>query len=500
VSALPAPLAALGRRLWDAGQAGLTALRRRRPPEWPLPDRPPSRALRAGVIVTEPTRLALSYEWHQVVLSLPVMAADLAGLDVVGVEAAAVADRPEPDRAALAAAAAAAGIPLLTWPGVPSSQARTGTAVPLSSGGRPPLVQPALHNPIRWTAGRHDHAVEPAGDVALTGSWPRSWSYRRRLTAYRAYKVVVTPDAQESAEATACGALALSAAAPALGPQAADLRPALPALLADRDRRDRVALAARRDLWRASTYSHALQPLLYGLGLADRPTVARPTVTALVATKRPANLAAVLATVAAQAGVDVQLALLAHGFEPDAAALRRQAADLGLADVVVLAEPAATPLGTCLNRLVAVADGGLVAKLDDDDYYGPNYLGDLADALGYSGADLVGKAARYVWLEAAGVTLLARPWLEHVFTPSVPGATFLLPRAVAAEVGFPPLPTREDAEFLARLRAAGGRIFSADRFNFCVRRGGSGHTSPLPDGLAGAPAVWTDDPRPRVTA
>ena len=43
--------------------------------------------------------------------------------------------------------------------------------------------------------------------------------------------------------------------------------------------------------------------------------------------------------------------------------------------------------------------------MDDDDYYSIEHLWDLVLALEYSGADLVGKAAEFVYLEEIDVTL-----------------------------------------------------------------------------------------------
>ena len=63
-------------------------------------------------------------------------------------------------------------------------------------------------------------------------------------------------------------------------------------------------------------------------------------------------------------------------------------------------------LGALMNLGVAAADGDLVAKVDDDNFYGQHYLTDLVRALDYSGADVTGKWAHYVHLESSEATLL----------------------------------------------------------------------------------------------
>ena len=62
-------------------------------------------------------------------------------------------------------------------------------------------------------------------------------------------------------------------------------------------------------------------------------------------------------------------------------------------------------LGDALNAGVEASRGELVTKMDDDDYYSTEHLWDLVLALEYSGADLVGKAAEFVYLEEIDVTV-----------------------------------------------------------------------------------------------
>src|SRR5690606_26915183 len=105
---------------------------------------------------------------------------------------------------------------------------------------------------------------------------------------------------------------------------------------------------------------------------------------------RPHQLDHVLRVLGTQQHVDLQVALLTHGFEVDSADLRARAEAAGVDRLELLSAPSDVPLGSCLNLLLDAADGDVVAKIDDDDLYGQQYLSDQLYALMYSGADVVG--------------------------------------------------------------------------------------------------------------
>jgi glycosyltransferase involved in cell wall biosynthesis len=213
--------------------------------------------------------------------------------------------------------------------------------------------------------------------------------------------------------------------------------------------------------------------VLVAAGLAERVS-RRPTVSALVSSNRPGQLEHVVATVGAQRDVDVELLVLGHGFEVDPDVVAR-ARELGLEHVQVLHAPASESLGSCLNRLVAASSGEVVAKMDDDDLYGPNYLSDQLHALDYSGAALVGKQAHHMYLEAQHLTIVRFPEREHRFTDFVMGPTIMTGRDVALAHPFGDLGRGEDTDFLRRVAADGLPIYSSDRYNFVQMRYGSAH-------------------------
>ncbi|MFD6444799.1 glycosyltransferase [Promicromonospora sp. NPDC060204] len=336
----------------------------------------------------------------------------------------------------------------------------------------------------------------------LDGRVVGSLDYDRMLTAYREYKVFLNVNsvvgspsmcARRIFEITASGTPVVSTPSAAVGEYfpgdevfVAETREAgahaIRALVRSPELRDRAVHKGQRRIWREHTYAARSQKVLADVGLAGSAVVARPTVTALVSTNRPHQLDHVLGVLGAQEGVDLQVALLTHGFEADDADLRTRAKEAGVGSLELLTATADVPLGTCLNLLLDAADGDVVAKIDDDDLYGPQYLSDQLYALAYSGADVVGKQAHYMYLEGPDATILRFAEREHRYTDFVMGPTIVARRDVAAAVRFKAVSRGEDSRFLKGVVRGGGTVFSADRFNFVqVRSAAGGHSWDVAD-------------------
>lgn len=354
-----------------------------------------------------------------------------------------------------------------------------------------PRMEHGLEIFSRFHGKESEYQFPPLLDEHVVGSL----SYLQTLTAYRVFKVFLNVNsvvgspsmcARRVFEISACGTPVVSTPSPALDavfpedevirvdePQEAEWM--LRALVRSPLLRDRTAHLAQRRIWREHTYAARVDEVLNRVGLDEHVRQAR-TVTALVSTNRPHQLEHVIAQVARQREVPVQLALLMHGFDHEARA-RALAAEHGIEDLVVFREDQDVSLGSCLNRLVDAADGEVVAKMDDDDEYGQHYLFDSLAALEYSGADVVGKHAHHMYLESQGALIVRFPEWEHRFSHFVAGPTMVMSRSVALEQRFPDAFIGEDSELLRRVSADGGRIYSADRFGFVqVRSGAERHT------------------------
>lgn len=358
----------------------------------------------------------------------------------------------------------------------------------------------------------------------LAGRVVGSLGYDRMLTAYKAYKVflnvnsvVTSPSmcARRIFEISASGTPVVSAPSPAIGdffsddevPVATsreDAKHLVRALVRSPELRDRTVHLAQRRIWHEHTYTHRARQVLESVGLGERASevagrrglvggAGLPTVSVLAATNRPGQLEHLVGQVGRQKGVQRQLLLVTHGFEADPR-IGEMARELGIRDVVVMSAPSEWTLGACLNAARERADGEVCSKMDDDDLYGEMYLHDLLRAREFSGADVVGKHAHYMHLVGADATLLRFPWMEHRFSDRVMGPTITAGRDVFAAHPFADVSRGEDTGFLEAVAADGGRIYSADRFNFTQMRHGEagGHAWSVGDRelLASADVAW----------
>lgn len=358
-----------------------------------------------------------------------------------------------------------------------------------------PRMEHGLEIFSRYLGGDPRYQFPAPLDARVVGSLP----YERMLSAYRAYKVFLNVNsvvdspsmcARRIFEITACGTPVLSTPSPAIENffaadevlQVGDRTEAeflLRALVRSPELRDRMVHRAQRRIWSEHTYAHRVEEVLQSVGLThpgQGATLPRPSVSALVSTNRPHQLEHVLRTVAAQQGVSPELVLLTHGFEVEEAELRARAAAAGVVDLTLLHADASIPLGECLNRLARAASGDVVAKMDDDDLYGPHYLSDQLYALDYAWADVVGKQAHYLNLGDLDAMVLRFPEREHRYTDFVTGPTIVARRDLVLRSPFPAVGRGEDTGFLRAARARDAVIYAADRFGFVQvrRRGGTG--------------------------
>lgn len=320
--------------------------------------------------------------------------------------------------------------------------------------------------------------------------------YPEMLTAYKAYKtflnvnsVVDSPTmcSRRVFEIIASGSNVVTTPSAAIGTHfkpdeiftvatETEAEQLLRALYRNPELGERQLHRGQRRIWRDHTYrtrsNQILATVAPKLPLQER----RQTVSVMVSTIRPWQLEHIFRTVGSQRDVDAELVLLTHGFRAEDETIRHLKDQYGVSAVTLLTAEGRVPLGECLNMCVSAASGQVLTKMDDDDFYAADYLSDQLFALDYSGADVVGKQAHYMYLTELNATLLRFPEWEHRYTRTVMGPTIMGPSEVFHSSPFAALGSGEDTRFLQDVVAGGGAVYASDRFNYCQQRFAAGHT------------------------
>ena len=204
-----------------------------------------------------------------------------------------------------------------------------------------------------------------------------------------------------------------------------------------------------------------------------------PTVSILLATRRPALLPDALAAAARQTYPKLELSLALHGAAESFAGVEGHIREMPF-PVRVTQAPADATLGAALNAAVTASAGELVTKLDDDDCYGPEHVWDLVLAREYSGARLVGKGIEFVYLAASGQTLHCRSGRGEAYrASSLAGGTLLLARRDLARVGgWRDVPRGVDTALVNAMLRRGGGVYRTHGAGYILVRHSHGHTWP----------------------
>ena len=342
--------------------------------------------------------------------------------------------------------------------------------------GCPPAFDLRADNPIHWPR-------EVGGRVAALGPLDRlppgvraDCAVRRRdpLLLRRYHHVEDAPEFHADAVARA-GDLARLAAAGVVV-HAADADPRLGALLGAELHRQMTADVDALDAGARELRSIEMRrAALRGHSSWARVTANLPYVSVLLATRRPAWLAQALAAVAAQSYPRLEVVLALHGNEAAFAGVERCAAAQPVPCRIVRVADGA-PLGAALNAAVKAADGELLTKMDDDDRYGADHVWDLVLAREYSRAQLVGKAAEFIYLAASDRMIHRFAGGGETFRYFLIGGTLLIARSDLERVGgWRNVPAREDLGLVEDVLRAGGAVYRTHGAGFVLVRHGYRH-------------------------
>ena len=267
-----------------------------------------------------------------------------------------------------------------------------------------------------------------------------------------------------------------------LGPDLHDLMVSEALVEAGLHEREQFSIAMRRCALRDHSLRSRARQILSTADFSAPP----PEVSILAPTRRPDRLADVVEAVRSQTYPRLELVLALHGdgFDRDG-----EIADLARSlqiPVQIVRVDGAETLGAVLRAAAAASSGNLLTKMDDDDHYGAEHIWDVVLAHEYSGAQLVGKSAEYVYLERLDKTVRdqQRQKFSERYIPfvGVSGGVLMISRHDLEEAGgWRRVPRRVDIALAQDVNAAGGRIYWTHGAGYLRVRHGDEHTWTVDD-------------------
>jgi glycosyltransferase involved in cell wall biosynthesis len=207
-----------------------------------------------------------------------------------------------------------------------------------------------------------------------------------------------------------------------------------------------------------------------------------PTVSVVIATLRSNDLENILRQMLTQTLPKFQILLGLHAIDLNTKhkSLIKKLSARKVSVEINKFQKSAT-LGEILTALCQKSSGEYIAKIDDDDYYGPEHLRDLVDAALDTQAEVVGRAMNYVYLEPLSITVrrFAPTGTQAVelWSDWVCGGTILVRRKVAEAAGwFGNGTTAVDRYLLSRVTESGGKIWRTFGAGYIYRRSFTFHT------------------------
>ena len=241
--------------------------------------------------------------------------------------------------------------------------------------------------------------------------------------------------------------------------------------------RESASIDTRRSALRAFLPRYVGTRLRKSAGIA---LLEEPSVSVLLATKRPAMVAHALSQISFQTHSRVETVLVLHGLDPQNPTITAAIAAFSR-PLIVIRAPVEATLGDVLNLGLRRATGHYVAKMDDDDWYGAHHLEDLFLAREYSGATLVGAPVEFTYLAGPDITT-RRAHAGEQYSHHVAGGTIFISRHdLQAVGGWRNTPSAVDRGLLDAVLASSGRVYRTHGQNYMMHRrtrnsGGQFHT------------------------
>lgn len=230
--------------------------------------------------------------------------------------------------------------------------------------------------------------------------------------------------------------------------------------------RESASVDLRRQALRSFLPSSLGRHIRTGIGL---PVPTAPTISVLLATKRPELVGQALAQIDAQTHPSIETVLVLHGIDPSHQLVTQAVAAFGR-ELRVVAASSSETFGSVLNRGLAQASGAFVAKMDDDDWYGPHHLEDLVLAREYSDATLIGVPVEFTYLSGPDITTRRSHSGECFATHVAGGSIFISKHDLESLGGWRNTRSAVDRGLIDAVLATSGTVYRTHGQNYLMHR------------------------------
>ncbi len=207
-----------------------------------------------------------------------------------------------------------------------------------------------------------------------------------------------------------------------------------------------------------------------------------PTLSVVLATSRSEDLKLILEQLRKQSLKTFEVLIGLHNISLDSKhkILLKSLSNRNIS-VSIYSFKSSNTLGQILSKLSFISKGDYIAKIDDDDIYGPEHLADLLDMAISKKADLVGKAMNFVYIQALDLTVRRKPTTEvstyNHWSNWVCGGTILVKRQSAQAAGwFGEGKSAVDKYLLNGIKKNGGKIWRMPGMGYIYKRSMVSHT------------------------
>ncbi|MBP3962949.1 glycosyltransferase family 2 protein [Paenibacillus lignilyticus] len=195
-------------------------------------------------------------------------------------------------------------------------------------------------------------------------------------------------------------------------------------------------------------------------------------ITVIACTMRSSCIDNVFENYARQLWKNKQMIIILNNDNMDIELYRQRASQFPENEVRVFQLSQKYKLGKCLNYAINLAENGIIAKFDDDDYYGPKFLREAARAIKRGKASIVGKHTAFLYFKAKRALMVFRRGGEWKYSRSVKGGTLVFRKTVWNRVPFPEFKkSGTDSGWIGRCIRRGFRVYSLSKRHYvCIRR------------------------------